>query len=106
MGFSFGGLSNVLTQMRDSRMPKFLDREPKANTKKNRLITMASKRAIAPIFTFRDFNNLATSKHYQDLKNLCDLLINKHPDFSIPEGKLNNLGLQLIFNPQKGQSFL
>ena len=27
--------------------------------------------------------------------------MNQHPQLELPEGNLNNLGLQLVFNPQK-----
>lgn len=85
----------------DSLGLAFLRRETKENTNKIGLISKTSKQAADKKFTFRDFNELASKGNYKNLEELYDSLINQHPQLEIPEGKLNNLGLQLVFNPEK-----
>lgn len=87
----------------DSLGLEFLRRETEENTDKIGLISKTTKQAVDQKFTFQDFNDLASEQDYNDLENLYDSLINQYPPLEIPEGNLNNLGLQLVFNPQKSQ---
>ena len=54
-------------------------------------------------FTFQDFNDLATKQNYNNLEKLYHSLIKQYPQLKISEGNLNNLGLQLVFNPEKSE---
>lgn len=87
----------------DSEAIDFLKSEPKENTNKTGLISKYAKLAVKQIFTFQDFNDLAIQQNYQNLENLYQSLIKQYPQFEIPEGNLNNLGLQLVFNPVKSE---
>ena len=65
----------------------------------NGLITHKIKQPQKETFTFQDFNDLASSQNYKNLYQLYDATVKRHPSFTIPEGNLNILGLQLVFNP-------
>ncbi len=82
---------------------KFLNREPAENTGQPGLISKETKPAAKRKFTFQDFNHLAVEQDYVNLKALYDSLLVEHSKLEIPEGNLNNLGLQLVFHPQKSQ---
>ncbi len=84
----------------------FLNREPAQNTHMPDLISKETKLATTGSFTFRDFNDLARSQNYNNLEGLYDSLKNYHSPLNIPEGNLNNLGLQLVFNPKEALSEL
>lgn len=68
-------------------------------TNKN-LIRYRKKGQKSTPFTFKDFNELATAQQYNSLWELYEESKKKHPDLNLPEGSLNTLGLQLIFNPK------
>lgn len=82
----------------DDEALKFMENNPSANGVRNGLITQRSKQAKIVAFNFQDFNDLAASKKYQKLTQLYDSVVKKHPSFNIPEGHLNTVGLQLVFN--------
>ena len=63
------------------------------------LISKESKIAQEKEFTFRDFHALAKQQQYQNLIPLYHNTKKKYPSFQIPEGAINQVGLQLIFNP-------
>ncbi|MEM6768130.1 MAG: alpha/beta hydrolase [Bacteroidota bacterium] len=63
------------------------------------LISVAAKKAKKIPFHFKDFHELAREQSYEGLETLYDSLKVEHPSFEIPEGAINNLGLQLAFNP-------
>ncbi len=87
----------------DSLGLDFLRRETEENINKAGLISKTTKLATNQKFTFRDFNDMASKHDYKNLENLYFSLINEHPQLEIPEGSLNNLGLQLVFNPEKSE---
>lgn len=87
----------------DSTGLEFLKREPEENTNKAGLISKTAKLAAKQKFTFQDFNELAAKQNYRNLENLYSALIKQCSQFELSEGKLNNLGLQLVFNPAKSQ---
>ncbi|MDO6435766.1 tetratricopeptide repeat protein [Cyclobacterium sp. 1_MG-2023] len=68
-------------------------------TDKN-LISYRKKGQKSTPFTFKNFNELATAQQYNSLWELYEESKKKHPDLNLPEGSLNTLGLQLIFNPK------
>ncbi|NJB71640.1 dienelactone hydrolase [Saonia flava] len=77
----------------------FIENNPLDNGIGEGLLSKQAKKAKIPEFTFQDFNELAS---YQDYNNLYELYIStkaKHPSLELPEGNLNRVGLQLVFNP-------
>jgi tetratricopeptide (TPR) repeat protein len=82
---------------------KFLNREPSDNGIEKTLITWQYKQPTNSRFSFQDFNELAAKQNYRNLKKLYESLINQHPTMEIPEGDLNNLGLQLVYNPKTSE---
>ena len=84
----------------DKAAMKFIENNPLDNGIKKGVLTKHMKKANRQNFTFEDFNELAI---HQDYNNLYDLYVatkNKYPTMEIPEGNLNVLGLQLVFNPK------
>jgi tetratricopeptide (TPR) repeat protein len=51
-------------------------------------------------FDFSDFNDLVRGYKYVSINETYDSLITIHPDLELPEGKLNSLGLQLLYNKE------
>ncbi len=87
----------------DAEARAFLENPPEQNGIKKDLITLQTKQPQNQPFTFRDFNELAAEQNYKRLKELYDSTLMVHPSLQLPEASLNNLGLQLIFNPQTSQ---
>ncbi len=87
----------------DNKALKFIENKPSDNGVRNGLITQRTKQPESATFTFRDFNDLASNQNYQSLSQLYDSTAKKHPSFKIPEGNLNTLGLQLVFNPNTSE---
>jgi len=87
----------------DDKALKFIENSPSDNGVRNGLITQRIKQPEIVAFTFQDFNDLASSQNYQNLSQLYDSIVKKYPSFKIPEGNLNTLGLQLVFNPNSSE---
>jgi hypothetical protein len=87
----------------DDKALKFIKNKPTDNGVRNGLITQRTKQPEIVAFTFQDFNDLASNQNYQNLSQLYDSTVKKHPSFKIPEGKINTLGLQLVFNPNTSE---
>lgn len=68
-------------------------------TKKS-LISLRSKVPEDNDFDFQDFNALALQQKYKDLGSLYANIEQNFPGLKLPESTLNNLGLQLVFNPE------
>lgn len=81
----------------------FIENEPAANDVPDGLITKKSKAPAEKEFTFEDFHELAVKQEYQDLNKLYQSVAGKYPSFRLEEGKLNKLGLQLLFNPETSE---
>lgn len=79
----------------DEKSLAFLNAETSSH-----LISKEYKSSFKKSFTFRDFHELAKKQDYQSLKGLYQDVKKNHPALQIPEGQLNQLGLQLIFNPK------
>ena len=77
----------------------FLDRKPEDNGMPLGLVSINSKLPVENVFSFEDFNTLAIEQNYRDLEKLYDSILIRYPTFKLEEGKLNNLGLQLVYNP-------
>lgn len=84
----------------DTKALGFLKNNPEDNGIKRELISRKTKEPNAKPFSFQDFNELAAKQRYFHLEKLYHSLLEKHPYLKLPEGNLNNLGLQLVFNPQ------
>jgi len=82
---------------------KFIDNNPRDNGIKQGLLTKLGKIGVNQNFTFEDFNELALKQGYNNLYSLYVATKKKNPTMEIPEGKLNTLGLQLIFNPNTSE---
>jgi len=78
----------------------FLENTPAKNGIKKGLITWNKKEPKDELFTFQDFNEVAAKQDYRNLFGLYDLTLKENPSLKLPEGYLNNLGLQLVFNPE------
>ncbi len=79
---------------------KFIENRPTDNGIREGLISKRSKKPQPKRFTFQDFNELAATQNYSDLIPLYETVLKEYPNLEIAEGPLNNLGLQLIFNPE------
>lgn len=88
------------TLKNDLQALKYLSNTPEANGIKAGLILRETKEPAPEKFRFEDFNNMAIKRHYKDLNGLYQQLIKQYPGFKLPEGNLNNLGLQLLFNKE------
>lgn len=82
---------------------KFLQNTPEQNGISSRVLSKTLKKALEKPFTFQHFNDLAAEQNYKNLKNLHKKVLQKHSTLELTEWKLNNLGLQLIFNPKTSQ---
>ncbi len=67
------------------------------------LLSATSKYQKKVEFTFLDFNDIASNRHYENLQQLYDSAKLAHPTFIIPEAHLNTLGLQLVFKPNSSE---
>ncbi len=82
---------------------KFIENKPTENGVKNGLITQKINQPESNRFTFKDFNELASTQNYINLFDLYDITTKQNPLIELPEGNLNTLGLQLVFNPETSQ---
>lgn len=85
----------------------FVEKSPSTNGIESELLSHKSKNPEAHVFTFQDFNELASAQNYENLDALVDSLLIQNPSLKLPEGNLNTLGLQLVFNstaPSRGIS--
>jgi len=87
----------------DAKAMNFMKNMPEANGIKKGLISLKTKEPKTKPVSFQDFNDLAVQQEYLNLEKLYYSLLEKYPSFKLPEGNLNNLGLQLIFNPETAQ---
>lgn len=73
------------------------------DSKNSTLMSKEFKKAQVKELTFRDFHALAKKLQYEDLVSLYSTVKEIHPSFQIPEGAINQLGLQLIFNSKTAE---
>ncbi|MEM6684766.1 MAG: CocE/NonD family hydrolase [Bacteroidota bacterium] len=78
----------------------FLQNTPEQNGIAKELLSKEFKKATEKPMTFQRFNDIAAKQSYQNMEALHKEIIQKHPNLELPEWKLNNLGLQLNFNPK------
>jgi tetratricopeptide (TPR) repeat protein len=88
------------TLQKDRTATEFLSINPIEHGISENLISFKSKMAEERAFTFQDFNDLASEQQYEGLFRLYESVVKEHPDFKIPEAGLNQLALQLVFNPK------
>lgn len=83
----------------DPQATRFLENNYANSASLKDVLSQEIKRPEEVSFSFQDFNDLASMKDYKNLTSLYDSLLKVYPSFEIPEGHLNTLGLQLVFNP-------
>lgn len=84
----------------DKNAMTFINNKPEANGIDGKIITYQAKKPQKRAFTLNDFNELAAKQHYKNLNSLYAEILKKHPEIELPEWQLNNLGLQLQYNPK------
>jgi len=84
----------------DSVALNFLNTAHSKNGMAEGLLKYQTKEPQVMEFGFNDFNEMAAKQNYQELYALYELSLKKHPSLELAEGKLNNLGLQLVFDPK------
>ncbi|WP_210423712.1 dienelactone hydrolase family protein [Croceivirga thetidis] len=82
---------------------QFLENEPQENGLKSDLVQKESKKPKTANFDFRVFHELVREDDYQNIFERYIEFRKEHPELEIPEGALNNLGLQLVFNPKTAE---
>ncbi|MEM7550452.1 MAG: prolyl oligopeptidase family serine peptidase [Bacteroidota bacterium] len=82
----------------NSESLKFLSTDPEELGVEKGLISIKRKEPEDVAFTFRDFNEKAANQSYKNLGELHAEILDDHSAFLIEEWKLNNLGLQLLYN--------
>lgn len=87
----------------DESALKFIENNPLDNGIKNSILTKQTKKANSHRLTFEDFNELALKQDYNNLYDLYVSTKKENPLMEIPEGNLNTLGLQLVFNPNTSE---
>ena len=87
----------------DANALAFMERNPVDNGIKSGLISRQTKEPETDTFTFQDFNELASKQDYKNLSELYNTTLKSNPNMELPEGNLNNLGLQLVFNPETSE---
>jgi dienelactone hydrolase len=85
----------------DQNSLNFITNTPQENNISEQLISIDSKKASKKSIDFYAFLNLAKQKEYKNLLALYTEMKDRNPSLVIPEGVLNTLGLQLIFDPSK-----
>ena len=81
----------------------FVEKQANHEEMGTQLVSVEQKKPLPKMFSFQDFNNLASKQHYKELLTLYETVITLYPSFVISEGDLNTVGLQLVFNPNKSQ---
>ncbi|MEM7512799.1 MAG: prolyl oligopeptidase family serine peptidase [Bacteroidota bacterium] len=81
----------------------WLKHSPEENGIGEELISVKRKEAGKQPYSFQEFHGLAKKQDYERLAELYEEVKANHPELEIPEGGINNLGLQLLFNPATSQ---
>ncbi len=74
----------------------------KSNADDGQSAAVISKKSKLPadrLMSFEDFNEKARQENYQNLAQLYGAVVSKQSSFKPEEGKMNNLSLQLLYNP-------
>lgn len=79
----------------------FMKVTPENNGIKDGFLTIKKKQSIENrSFDFSDFNDLNSNNGYTNLNENYDSLKVVYPELELPEGNLNTLGLQLLYNKE------
>lgn len=81
---------------KDPNAATFLEKTPEENGVDHGLISMQTREPQPKALSFQDFNELAAKQDYEGLMALYESMQAREPSLQLPEGNLNNLGLQLI----------
>lgn len=84
----------------DGQSLAFIENSPEDNETPDGLVTKRQKMPLQKEFSLEGFNKLAKAENYRNLEELYHHVREEHPDLNLDEGKLNNLGLQLTFDPK------
>ena len=76
---------------------QFIDKDPVNNGVAPNLILLKTKKPVAQPMSFEDFNVLARNQGYKNLETLVKGQKDQNSGIQLQEWKLNNLGLQLLF---------
>jgi dienelactone hydrolase len=87
----------------DETAAAFLNAAPQQNGLMPTWLDVEKKLPKKKPFDFRSFNELAQKQEYRSLMELYRSLEKTHEELEISEVQLNNLGLQLVFNPAFGE---
>ncbi|GAB5551622.1 MAG: hypothetical protein Sapg2KO_12130 [Saprospiraceae bacterium] len=82
----------------------WLQENPDQQKQKQGRLDFKKKSALKKPIQFNDFHELARAAEYQNLVRLYQQLKNENPALTLPEYQLNNLGLQLTFNPKTSEA--
>ena len=87
----------------NKRSRDFLNSDPEKNGVPSGIVSMKSKLPIIKNLSFEDFNELASKRGYENLSGLYKSMKLKDSSFRLEEGKLNTLGLQFVYHPNKSR---
>lgn len=82
----------------------WLQENPAEQKQKQGKVNLSRKPALKKPLQFNDFHVLAKAAGYQNLASLYQQLKKENPALALPEYQLNNLGLQLTFNPKTSEA--
>ncbi len=85
----------------DAESKDFLGNEPGRNGVPSGMVSVRSKQPVGKKVRFEDFNDMAAQRGYKDLNGLYGSIKRENPTFTLEEGKLNTLGLQLVLQPDR-----
>ncbi|MEM7380977.1 MAG: alpha/beta hydrolase, partial [Bacteroidota bacterium] len=87
---------------KDMDAKDFLNNDPAEQGVPQGIVSVRMKQAAKNKVEFEDFNDMAARRSYKDLQELYESIKKENPAFTLEEGKLNVLGLQLVLHPGKG----
>lgn len=81
----------------------FMKSKPEENGIPKGVITGKFKEPRRKQMRFEDFHEMMAANHYRQIEERYKAIVRDHASFKPEEGKLNTLGLQLVFNRQTSQ---
>ena len=82
----------------------FIGRAPEKNGVPPGIISLQSKKPIERVPSFEEFHEMAIGNSYSDLMQLYASIKKNKPEFALEQWKLNQLGLQLVFDSKKSKA--
>ncbi len=87
----------------DAPAQLFMKNKPEENGIPSGVITSKFKEPRSKQMSFEDFHEMIAANHYGQIDERYQAVRREHPSFKAEEGKLNTLGLQLLFNRETSQ---